>query len=254
MFQPLRLGGEGQALRQALQLVGKLEITGRLNAVAPRLLIYINDQLTGRRFLVETGAAFSILPHHSSDPATGQGLTGPSGSPIRCWGGSAVKLKLAGQHFTWSFLLADVSTETSKAWLSTSRSAPSPFPRRISWVAAIQKYPRPATGKQPLAFLGVFNFYRQFVPVTARILRPLTNSTRGSPKATAAVDWTPPMVAAFDATRTTLGAAALLAHPQQDQQDQELAVMVDASADHVGAALQQRRSAAADWQPLAFFS
>ncbi len=30
--------------------------------------------------------------------------------------------------------------------------------------------------------------------------------------------------------------------------------MVDASADHVGAALQQRRSAVADWQPLAFFS
>ena len=30
--------------------------------------------------------------------------------------------------------------------------------------------------------------------------------------------------------------------------------MVDASADHVGAALQQRRSVAADWQPLAFFS
>jgi hypothetical protein len=30
--------------------------------------------------------------------------------------------------------------------------------------------------------------------------------------------------------------------------------MVDASADHVGAALQQRRLAAADWQPLAFFS
>ncbi|MFN9953455.1 MAG: RNase H-like domain-containing protein, partial [bacterium] len=59
------------------------------------------------------------------------------------------------------------------------------------------------------------------------------------------------MVAAFEAARTALGAAALLAHPQQDQ---ELAVMVDASADHVGAALQQRRSAAADWQPLAFFS
>jgi hypothetical protein len=97
----------------------------------------------------------------------------------------------------------------------------------------------------------VFNFYRRFVPAAAKILRPLTDSTRGSPKATAAVDWTPPMVAAFDAARTALGAAALLAHPQQDQ---ELAVMVDASADHVGAALQQRRSAAADWQPLAFFT
>ncbi len=59
---------------------------------------------------MDTGAAFSNLPHHSSDPATGQGLIGPSGSPIRCWGESAVKLKLASQHFTWSFLLADVST------------------------------------------------------------------------------------------------------------------------------------------------
>jgi hypothetical protein len=97
----------------------------------------------------------------------------------------------------------------------------------------------------------MFNFYRRFVPAAARILRPLTDSTRGSPKATAAVDWTPPMVAAFDAARPTLGAAALLTHPQQDQ---ELVVMVNASADHVGAALQQRRSAVADWQPLAFFS
>ena len=97
-------------MHQALQLVGKLEPPGRLNAVAPGLLVYINDQLTGRRFLVDTGAAFSILPHHSSDPATGQGLVGPSGSPIRCWGESAVKLKLAGQHFTWKFLLAAVST------------------------------------------------------------------------------------------------------------------------------------------------
>ncbi len=105
--------------------------------------------------------------------------------------------------------------------------------------------------KQLLAFLGVFNFYRWFVPVAMKILRPLTDSVRGSPKAKAAVEWTPPMEAAFDAARTALGAAALLAHPQQDQ---ELAVMVDASADHVGAALQQWRSAAADWQPVAFFS
>jgi hypothetical protein len=110
MLQSLCLGGQGQELRQALQLVGKLEIPGRLNAVAPGLLVYINDQLTGWRFLVDTGAAFSILPHHSSDPATGQSLVGPSGSPIRCWGESAVKLKLADQHFTWSFLLADIST------------------------------------------------------------------------------------------------------------------------------------------------
>ncbi len=42
--------------------------------------------------------------------------------------------------------------------------------------------------KQLLAFLGVFNFYRRFVPAVAKILRPLTDSTRGSPKATVAVE------------------------------------------------------------------
>ncbi len=625
-------------MHQALQLVGKLELPGRLNTVAPGLLVYINDQLTGRRFLVDTGAAFSILPHQSSKPAAGQGLVGPNGSAIRCWGESAVKLQLAGQHFTWNFLLADVSmailgidflrthnlmvdpancrlvqaggrvfpttavtsgptasvitgaspptsrpasavadvklpSGLSAAALSVGREAlastpvpvtlhqagqpsaasaahewaasaaadiklpfglsaaassagraasstpptpaahqqagsssaataagqraavsavsptlagklplffqlllqrfedvvnpskvlpqtshgvehhldtrglpiaspfrrldaqklaaaktefaalerdgiirqssspwasplhmvkkqqccsdycrlnnvtvPDTYPlpnmmdfssrvagcsiftkidlhkryfqiplhpadilktpiitpfglfeflrltfglrnvgstfqrlkdrvlaglaftflylddiiiaspsmeqdveevfRRLqaaglvinfekctfalpevdflghrvsasgfaplpSRVAAIQNYLRPATVKQLLAFLGVFNFYRRFVSTAAKILRPLTNSTRGSPKATAVVEWTPPMEAAFEAARTALGAAALLAHPQQDQ---ELAMMVDASADHVGLALQRRRSPAADWQPLAFFS
>jgi hypothetical protein len=49
-----------------------------------------------------------------------------------------------------------------------------PLPSRV---AAIQKYLRLATVKQLLAFLGVFNFYRWFVPA-AKILRPLTNSGR----------------------------------------------------------------------------
>jgi hypothetical protein len=84
-----------------------------------------------------------------------------------------------------------------------------------------------------------------------KILWPLTDSTWGSPKGTATLKRTPRKKVAFDAARTALGAATLLAHSQQDQ---ELAVMVDASPDHVGAALQQRRSPAADWQPLAFFS
>jgi hypothetical protein len=131
------------------------------------------------------------------------------------------------------------------------RVSASSFTRLPSRVAAIQKYPRPATVKKLLAFLGVFNFYQRFVPAAAKILWPLTDFTRGSPKGTAALEWTPPKEAAFDAARTALGAATLLAHLQQDQ---ELAVMVDASPDHVGAALQQRRSPAADCQPLAFFS
>jgi hypothetical protein len=118
-------------------------------------------------------------------------------------------------------------------------------------VATIQKYPWPGMVKQLLAFLGVFSFYRRFVLAATKILQPLTDYTWGSPKATAAVEWTPPMETAFEAARSALGAAAQLAHPQQDQ---ELALMVDTSYDHVGAALQQQSSLSAAWQPLAFFS
>jgi hypothetical protein len=71
--------------------------------------------------------------------------------------------------------------------------------------------------------------------------------------ATEAVEWTPPLVAAFDAARSVLEAATLLAHPQKDQ---ELALMVASGhfRHHVGAALQQLSSPLLAWQPLAFFS
>ncbi len=56
-------------------------------------------------------------------------------------------------------------------------------------------------------------------------------------------------MAAFKAAKAALQKATKLAYPQQGA---ELALMVDASADHMGAALQQRT--AAGWQPLGFFS
>ncbi len=102
---------------------------------------------------------------------------------------------------------------------------------------------------QLLAFLRVFNFYWRFVPA-AKILRPHTYSTQGSLKATSVVKWTPPVGTAFNAARSALGAATLLAHPQQDQ---ESALMADASDVHVGSALHQWSSPSAGWQTLAFF-
>jgi hypothetical protein len=59
------------------------------------------------------------------------------------------------------------------------------------------------------------------------------------------------METAFDAPRSALGAAALLAHPQQDQ---ELALMVEDSVNHVVTTLQQLSSLSAVWQPFTFFS
>jgi hypothetical protein len=58
------------------------------------------------------------------------------------------------------------------------------------------------------------------------------------------------MEAAFCSIKTALANAALLAHPAPGA---EICLMVDASANHVGAALQQWPSSSSSWQPLGFF-
>jgi cleavage and polyadenylation specificity factor subunit 1 len=123
-----------------------------------------------------------------------------------------------------------------------------PLPHRIK---AIADHPRPTNTKELQNFLGVINFYRRFVPRAAAILRPLTDALKGGPSAKAAVEWTGERQAALAAAKAALQAATNLAYPRTGA---ELALAVDASADHVGAALQQRASPAAAWQPLGFFS
>jgi len=123
-----------------------------------------------------------------------------------------------------------------------------PLPHRIR---AIADHPRPTNTKELQNFLGVINFYRRFVPRAAAILRPLTDALKGSPSAKAAVEWTGERQAALVAAKAALQVATNLAYPRTGA---ELALAVDASADHVGAALQQRASPAAAWQPLGFFS
>ena len=91
-----------------LQLAGKLGIRGLVNAVAPGQLVYVTDQLSNRRFLVDTGAAFSILPHRSTMQPSGPALIGPNGLPIVCWGDKPIQLVLDGRCFLWTFLLAAV--------------------------------------------------------------------------------------------------------------------------------------------------
>jgi len=81
---------------------------GRLNAVAPGVLVQTLDQLTGRRFLIDTGASFSIFPHSSQQADRGQRLSGPDGQPIQCWGEKQLQVQFSGRRFTWKFLLADV--------------------------------------------------------------------------------------------------------------------------------------------------
>ncbi len=88
--------------------LGKLASRGLVNAVSPGQLVYIVDQLSRRRFLVDTGAAFSVFPHSSASPPLGPALAGAAGQSIPCWGEQQFQLLLNGTSFTWHFLLAAV--------------------------------------------------------------------------------------------------------------------------------------------------
>jgi hypothetical protein len=89
-------------------LLGKLKYQGRLNAVVPGDLIYVNDTVSKRRYLVDTGASFSVLPYFSNRPPTGPRLAGPNGRFIPCWGYRRVFLIFGHRCFVWYFLLAAV--------------------------------------------------------------------------------------------------------------------------------------------------
>ena len=109
MPQALLVWRWGSQLQGPLLLFGKLGVLGGLNAVAAGLLVHIVDRSNKRRYLVDTGASYSILPHKSPLPATGPKLFGPGGQPIRCWGERVVKLNLQDRTFSWKFLLAEVA-------------------------------------------------------------------------------------------------------------------------------------------------
>jgi len=118
-------------------------------------------------------------------------------------------------------------------------------------VAAITRFPLPGSVKELQAFLGLVNFYRRFLPGVAKTLLPLTNYLKGGKTGAAAVSWDESMVAAFKAAKAAICAATELAHPQSSAQ---LSLWVDASASHIGGALQQLLPGRSDWQPLGFFS
>jgi transposase InsO family protein len=74
---------------------------------------------------------------------------------------------------------------------------------------------------------------------------------RGGKKGADKLDWSAAMDAAFAGAKQSLLTATHPAHPTVGA---ELSVVVDASATHVGACLQQRLPGRKVWQPLGFFS
>ena len=103
------MGGGRPQLLAAVQLVG-----GKLDRRPEELhslggLVFLQDQVTKQKFLVDTGASVSVLPHSAGTAATGPPLSGADGKPIASWGKVTKKLFFGAQSFFCSFLLAAVS-------------------------------------------------------------------------------------------------------------------------------------------------
>jgi transposase InsO family protein len=106
------------------------------------------------------------------------------------------------------------------------------------------KYPRTVKGVQ--SFLGFCNFYRRFIQDYGRLAAPLTQLTR----ADHVFDFDHACEAAFEALRTRLMNAPLLAHFDIDRQ---CMLETDAS-DTVVAAVFSQLGLDGEWHPVAYFS
>jgi len=73
-------------------------------------LIFLQDSQNDFKFLVESGASVSILPHSSSAPPIGPHLVGANGKQIPVGGFRHRNVCFSGQNFVFDFLLAAVAT------------------------------------------------------------------------------------------------------------------------------------------------
>jgi hypothetical protein len=116
-------------------------------------------------------------------------------------------------------------------------------------IQAILEIPEPTTPKQLRSFLGVCNYYREYVPDYSRIAVPLTEMTR--PSQGRKIVFSDAQRKAFLKLKQQLGAATLLYTP--DPQKPYL-IFTDSSDFAVGAVLAQEFPESVVPHPIAFAS
>ena len=99
MSPSLQFSGKGQSRREEEKL-NSLPVSG--------YLVYLQDALSNRAYLVDTGASRSVFPHCSPAALTGPHLLMADGRPTKAWGSRLIPLQFGSHHFLFQFPLADV--------------------------------------------------------------------------------------------------------------------------------------------------
>ena len=101
-------------MSSSLCLVGKLEhrqedVSSLPAGSTSSALIYLHDNLSNRRFLVDTGASISVFPSTSPSSTSGVQLLTADGSTLICSGSRIIPLRFGTWNCSWTFQLAPVS-------------------------------------------------------------------------------------------------------------------------------------------------
>ena len=100
----------GQALAPGLPRATSKELQVCAIATPASSLFFVHDDLSGRDFLVDTGACVSLFPFSSRDPPSRRDLRTADGSFLPAWGNRRMQVRFGGKEFRWRFLLAAVDT------------------------------------------------------------------------------------------------------------------------------------------------
>ncbi len=111
-------------------------------------------------------------------------------------------------------------------------------------IAGIAEWPTPRRKKELQLFLGFTNFYRKFIKMYSKVVRPLTQLTGN-----AEWRWTGEQDRAFNELKRQMAEDVILAIPTNDN---PFRVEADASEGAVGAVLSQKQGRV--WRPVAFMS
>lgn len=118
-------------------------------------------------------------------------------------------------------------------------------------VKAVQDFPLPTTLRQLRRFLGLINYYRQFIPKCSHILAPLTNQPRNQGKRNVKITLYGETLTAFNQAKDTLANFTKLTYLQEDY-NTHVTLTTDVSSEAIGAVLHQHTGEVI--KPLSFFS